>query len=69
MTISVKNKNGGILYARDIATQGVEPNTQLMTGNNARLALDRALENGMKLLFEDQAFIAALIETSKKSPS
>lgn len=69
MTVSVKNKRGDILYSRQVVTQGVEPSTQLMNGNNARLALDRALENGMKLLFEDKAFIAALIKTSKKSTS
>lgn len=69
MNISVKNKRGDVIYSRHITTQGVEPNIQLMTGENARLALDKALENGMKLLFEDSAFIAALIEVSKKSSS
>lgn len=67
MSISVKNKNGNLIYARHLTAQGVEASIQLMTGNNARLALNKALENSMKLLFEDQAFIAALIEVSKKS--
>jgi uncharacterized lipoprotein YajG len=61
MSISVKNNNGNLIYSRHITAQGVEPNIQLMGGNNARLALNRAIENGMKLLFEDQAFIAALM--------
>lgn len=69
MSISVKNKNGNFLYSRHIMAQGVESNTQLATGNNARLALNRAIENGIKLLFEDQALIAALMEIAKKSPS
>lgn len=68
MSILVKNKNGNLLYSRQILSQGVEPNTQLMSGNNARLALNRAIENGMKLLFEDHVFIAALIDVSKKTP-
>ena len=68
MSILVKNKNGNLLYSRQILSQGVEPNTQLMSGNNARLALNRAIENGMKLLFEDHVFIAALIDVSKKAP-
>jgi uncharacterized lipoprotein len=38
----------------------------LATGENARLALERALENGMKILFEDQAFIKVLLSTAKK---
>jgi uncharacterized lipoprotein YajG len=69
ITVAVKNKSGNILYTRHILTQGVEPNIQLMTGENARLALDKALESGMKQLFEDPAFIAALLDVSKKSTS
>ena len=67
MSILVKSKNGSILYSRQIVTQGIEENIQLMTGDNARLALDKALASGMKLLFEDPAFISALLEASKKS--
>jgi uncharacterized lipoprotein len=66
MSVLVKNKDGNILYTRQIVTQGVEENIQLMTGDNARLALDKALASGMKLLFEDPAFISALLEVSKK---
>jgi uncharacterized lipoprotein len=69
MSITVKNKSGNVSYSRNIVTQGIEPNIQLMSGENARLALDKALASGMKLLFEDQAFLAALMEVSKKSAS
>lgn len=61
MSVIVKSKNGDQLYSKQIVAQGVEPYTQLATGNNAKLALDRALENGMKVLFEDQAFLSALL--------
>lgn len=64
MAVIVKSKRGDTVYTRQLTAQGVEPNTQLMTGNNARLALNRALENGMKLLFEDQAFLSALLASS-----
>lgn len=64
MSVVVKIKTGETLYSRQIVAQGLEPNIQLMTGDNARLALNRALENGMKQLFEDQAFIAALVSPS-----
>lgn len=64
MSVTVKAKNGGLLYSRQVVAQGIEPNTQLMTGTNAKLALDRALANGIKLLFEDQAFLSALMATS-----
>lgn len=64
MSVNVKSKKGDLLYSRQVLAQGIEPNTQLMTGENARLALNRALENGMKSLFEDQAFLAALVDSS-----
>lgn len=61
MSVMVRARTGEIRYTKQLVAQGVEPNIQLMTGNNAKLALDRALENGMKILFEDQAFLAALV--------
>ena len=59
--VAVKNKKGDQVYTRQIIAQGTEPNIQLMSGDNARLVLNRALENGMKQLFADDAFIAALL--------
>ena len=61
MSVTVKSKKGDQLYSRQVVVQGIEPNTQIASGENARLALNRALENGMKTLFEDQAFLAALV--------
>lgn len=69
MSVTVKSKKGDLLYSRQVISQGIEPNTQLMSGENARLALNRALENGMKSLFEDQAFLSALIASSSKIAS
>lgn len=64
MSITVKSQKGEQLYSRQVVAQGIEPNTQLSSGENARLALNRALENGMKYLFEDQAFLSALVASS-----
>lgn len=64
MSVTVKSKKGDLLYTRQVIAQGIEANTQLMTGENAKLALNRALENGMKSLFEDQAFLTALVNSS-----
>ena len=64
MSVTVKSKKGDLLYTRQIISQGIEPNTQLMSGENARLALNRALGNGMKSLFEDQKFLSALMAAS-----
>ena len=69
LSVTVKSKNGALLYSKQIVAQGKEANTQLATGNNARIALERALENGMKTLFDDQAFVSALLAASAASPS
>lgn len=68
MGVTVKGQRGNQLYSRQIVAQGIEPNTQLATGNNARKALDRALENGMKMLFEDKDFLSALVQSSGAMP-
>lgn len=64
MLVAVKSKSGEQLFTKQIVAQGKEANTQLASGNNARIALERALENGMKTLFEDKAFLAALLAAS-----
>lgn len=61
LNVNVMTKDGKSAYSRNIAAQGMEPNIQIMSGDNAKLALDRALANGMKILFEDQDFISALM--------
>jgi uncharacterized lipoprotein len=61
LSVTVMSRNGSTLYSKPIVAQGAEPNTQIAGGDNAKLALGRALENGMKILFEDPAFNAALV--------
>jgi uncharacterized lipoprotein YajG len=51
MNVSVKSKSGKVVYTSRLVAQGVEANTQLMTGENAKKALDKALSNGMTKLF------------------
>jgi uncharacterized lipoprotein len=66
MSVNVKSKDGSVLYNRQIVAQGIEPNTQLATGNNARIALEKALQDGMAKLFADNDFIAALTKAAAK---
>jgi uncharacterized lipoprotein YajG len=61
MTVSVRSKGGEQVYARQIAAQGIEANTQLASGDNAKLALDRSLASALKTLFDDRAFLSALL--------
>ncbi len=65
MGVTIKSRKGDLLYSRQFVTQGIERNIQLASGDNARLALERALAEGMKKLFEDKTFIAALVKSKK----
>jgi uncharacterized lipoprotein len=70
LSVIVKSKSDTLLYSKQIIAQGMEKNTQLASGNNAKIALERALENGMKTLFEDRAFVSALLaSTASKAAS
>jgi len=64
LSVIVKSNSGALLYSKQIIAQGMEKNTQLASGNNAKIALERALENGMKTLFEDRSFVSALLASS-----
>jgi uncharacterized lipoprotein len=67
LAVIVKSRDGSLLYSRQVNAQGLEANIQLASGKNAGLALNRALEGGMKILFEDQNFVAALLMTKSQS--
>lgn len=64
MSVTVKSSSGALLFSKQIVAQGMEKNTQLASGKNARIALERALENGVKALFEDRTFVSALLASS-----
>ena len=63
MVVIVQAKTGQQIYFKRIKTQGIEADTQLASGENAALALNLALKKGMKMLFDDTAFISALLIT------
>ncbi|MFM2343851.1 MAG: hypothetical protein RLZZ210_459 [Pseudomonadota bacterium] len=65
MSVVIKNKSNQIIYNKQIACRGIEEHTQLATGKNAKLALEKALQNGMKILFQDEKFISSIIESKK----
>ncbi len=64
MGVAVKGQKGTLLYSRQIVAQGIEPNIIFASGNNAKIALDRALEKGLRVLFEDKEFLSALVASS-----
>lgn len=61
LNVQVLAPGGTIGYSRGLTGEGREPNIQLASGKNAKLALDRALKAAMEKLFKDQAFLQALL--------
>lgn len=63
MTVVVKDKSGEkVLFTKQINAQGQESNIQIQGGNNAKLALDKALVAGIRQLFEDPHFLEAILK-------
>ncbi|HXE42185.1 MAG TPA: YajG family lipoprotein [Candidatus Baltobacteraceae bacterium] len=68
INILIRNTDGHIAFAKLFSGQGKVPNIQLASGENARVALDNALENVMAQLFEDTSFTDTLVNL-KKTPA
>ena len=65
MSVAVNKPDGSPAYLNMISGQGTQPNIQMAGGENARVALDAALQDAMRKLFDDSAFMAALIASGK----
>lgn len=61
MNVQIKRADGSIGYAKLISGIGRLESIQLMLGSNAKLALDAALKDAVAKLFNDRAFINALL--------
>lgn len=60
MDVKVLSNKGHILYSRRIAEQGHKVWASTMSGEDAKIALNRALDNGINTLFSDGTFLSAL---------
>jgi len=63
MNVEIKNPNGNILYSKMITGEGMNPNIQLASGSNAKVALDAALNDAVARLFQEPAFIESLVKS------
>jgi uncharacterized lipoprotein len=61
ISAKITERGGAVLYVRNLSAEGKEADIQLASGSNAKLALDRALENGVRQLFADPKFADALL--------
>jgi uncharacterized lipoprotein YajG len=59
--VQVKDAAGNIKYSKTIAADGTEPAIQVMGGDNAKAAMERALPAAVSKLLADQAFTKALL--------
>jgi uncharacterized lipoprotein len=60
MNVKVAGPDRQIIYDEHFIAQGVNPGIQLSTGDNARIALDAALQDAMTKLFNDPKFLSAI---------
>ena len=61
MNAQVKKPDGTIVYTKVVTGEGAVPSLQVMTGDNAKIALDAALNDAVAKLVGDTAFIRALL--------
>jgi uncharacterized lipoprotein YajG len=68
LNTQVKTSAGEILFSKLVVGTGSVPSIQLMTGDNAKAALEDALTDGMSKLFSDRAMLDAIIKASHAKP-
>jgi uncharacterized lipoprotein YajG len=63
----VKTTEGEIVYSKLVVGSGQVPGIQLMTGENAKVALERALADAIAQLFSDNGLIGAIFKASSRA--
>ncbi len=67
MGVVVSRANGTASFTKYVEGEGVNDGIQLANGSNAKLALDAALQDAVKKLFQDPAFISSVVAAGKMS--
>jgi uncharacterized lipoprotein len=60
MDVQVKAADGSLRFAQTVVSEGVNPNIMLAGGDEAKVALEQALRQGMGKLFSNKEFIDAM---------
>lgn len=68
-TVTVLNASGMPAFSQSYFAQGVEKDIQLMTGDNARSALIKAMGEGVRKIVNDPALIEAVFHAAGPGPS
>ena len=67
LNVQIKNADGSIAFSNIVTGQGANPSLQIMSGENAKIALDAALKDAMSKLMADQNFIDSLLKSGNKT--
>lgn len=62
INVSVSNKSGELIFTRSYEGGGIEKNIQLATGENARLALEKAMTDIVTKIPQDKDLQSALLK-------
>jgi Uncharacterized lipoprotein len=67
MNVQVKGRDGAIVFSKNVVAEGLEANIQVAAGHNAKASLEQALAKGVTQLFDDAAFVPALLKAGGRS--
>jgi len=65
INVQLKKADGTIAYTRLLSTEAQNTGIQLSSGENAKIALERAFQNSIRVLMEDKQFIDTLLTVGK----
>lgn len=65
MNVQIKNSDGNIVYAKTINGLHNEEGIQIMSGNNAKISIEKAMQIAIAKLMEDDSFITSLLKEQK----
>ncbi len=63
--VQVKKAKGGLVYSEIVEGKGINPNVMLRSGENAKIALEAAMQDAVNRLMTNVEFLDAIIEASK----
>ncbi|HEY3864331.1 MAG TPA: YajG family lipoprotein [Verrucomicrobiae bacterium] len=64
LTVQVKNREGKVLFSKNVVAEGLEPNIQVAAGHNAQPALEQGLSKAIENLFQEPDFIPSLFKAA-----
>jgi uncharacterized lipoprotein YajG len=67
LEIQLKTADGQTRFSKLVTGEGTNPNLQLASGSNAKIALDAAFKDAMAKLFGDPQFMDALLKPQEPS--